>query len=538
MARRNYLAWLGGGDPDAVAQSGERTRFTSMGGVLLGTASVAAVSMFFALHHAVGADVGWSIPIALGWGLLILTIDRFMVITMSSTRGHPFQMLGMVLFRLLLAGLIATVVSMPLVLQIFASDIGAELPILAAQKSAQYKQNLQKSPLEGQITNLQGVIKNEQAVVEGTAPGPVQYYEGQLTNLNQAIGKARAAASAADLKYECEIGGYKAATEACPPGTTGIAGKGPHAIADYNAWQQDLATVKSLQGQLSQAESALPAAQRSDGRNVATAQHALSQNETKLAGLEQQYDSDISNDEIANKKDTGLLAQIRGLFSASDQNPGLAIAHWTVTALFFVIELLPVGVKTMLLLGPESMHERIVAMREEAAIKKVQREIDAEREQEEAAIEKIRREIEAEREDAESERQSARDRRAAEEQAGLQITQRHLDAERKIADGKAETLEIAAADIQQRDLANRIEVNESVAKESQNYAMGIVGEWSAAIRDKFRKAPQQPPGDPNGKASDGTRLSANEASQNGHQPQTEEWRIQGYTTPGSDSNII
>ncbi len=538
MARRYHLAWLGGGDPDAVAQSGDRAQFTAMGGVLIGTASVATLSMFFALHHAVGVDVGWSIPVALGWGLLILTIDRFMVVSMSTTRDHPFRMLGMVVFRLLLAALIATVVSMPLVLQIFHSDISAELPILAAKKSAQYKVNLKNGALEGQITSLQGVITGEQDVVNGTAPSQVTYYQGQIAQLNTAIGNAQNTANAADLKYECERGGYKGAAQQCPPGTTGLAGNGPHAVADYNAWQQDLATVARLQNQLSQAQGALKGAQQSEGQDIGNTQKLLTQNETKLAGLEQQYDGDISNDETKNNQDTGLLAQIQALFAASDQSVGLTIAHWTVTALFFVIELLPVGVKTMLLLGPESLHDRIVAMRDEEAVKKVQREIDAEREQHEAIIRREYRELEADLEDAESERQSVRDRREARAQARLQMTQRQLDAKRKISDGKAETMELAAADLRERDLANRIEVNDNVAKESHNYAMGIVGEWSAAIRDRFRKVIQQAPGEANGNTSDETRAGAHEAPRNGHQQHTEEWRIGDYATPDGGENII
>jgi hypothetical protein len=569
MARHYYFARLGGGDPAAMVQSGERGRYASMGGVLLGTASVATVSMFFALHHAVGVDVGWSIPLALGWGTLILTIDRFLVITMNGTRGHPFQLLGVVFLRLMLAALIATVVSMPLVLQIFASDINAELPIIAAHKSAQFKTNLQKGALEQQITSLQNTIKGEQGVIDGQTSNLATYYQNQLNQLNQQISQAQAKANTADLKYECERGGEKGSAQQCPRGTTGLTGDGPHALADYDAWQQDLQAVANLQNQLPQAKTALKNAQQSQGTNVASAQQALSGNQTKLAKLEQEYNNDITNDETANQKDTGLLAQIQALFTASDQSTGLAIAHWTVTALFFVIELLPVGVKAMLLIGPESLHDQIVRMREQAVIDKEQRDLDAVRTEQEAAYEKTRRTLEAAREDTEARLQAARNRQLAEYQALLLMKQRDLDRDAAIAAGKARTLEDASTDMQQRDLKNRIKVNKQVARESHNYAVGIVSEWAEAIRDRFREAKQPPGSGSNGIGSDGigsggagpmgpdlddADLGVNEHDANGqnlngqgsygHQgsygylPETKELRISGYTTPDGGDDLI
>ena len=139
MAKFYLLSRLGGGnrellaDGQPAATTGERAKFAAMGGVLLTTAGVASVSMFFALHHAVGADIGWSIALGLAWGVVILNLDRFLVVTMNGARDRGWLMAMTVLGRLLLAALVAMVVSMPLVLQIFASDISSELPLIAAQ---------------------------------------------------------------------------------------------------------------------------------------------------------------------------------------------------------------------------------------------------------------------------------------------------------------------------------------------------------------------------------------------------------------------
>ena len=326
---------------------------------------------------------------------------------------------------------------------------------------------------------------------------------------------------------------------------------------------------RTCRSQLPQAQAALKSAQQSQGTNVASAQQALSGNQAKLATLEQQYNNDITNDETANQKDSGLLAQIQALFAASDQSTGLTIAHWTVTALFFVIELMPVGVKAMLLIGPESLHDQIVRMRQQAVIDKEQRELDAERAEQEAAFAKTRRTLEAASEDSEAQLQAARNRQIAEYQALLLMKQRDLDRDATIAAAKAKTLEDASADMQQRDLKNRVKVNKQVARESHNYAAGIVTEWAEAIRDRFREAKRPPGSGPGGSGStgvgsngvgsngpdlDGADPDANGHDANGqnlnshgsygypgsygHQPETEELRIRGYTTPDGGDDII
>src|ERR1017187_9516145 len=120
MSKHYYIERLGGADAELLKDeslsglSSERTRFVAMAGILLTTASVATVSVFFALHHGVGVSLGWSVPFALVWGVIIINIDRFLVISMSGTRGHSMQMVGMMLPRIALAALLAAVVSTPL----------------------------------------------------------------------------------------------------------------------------------------------------------------------------------------------------------------------------------------------------------------------------------------------------------------------------------------------------------------------------------------------------------------------------------------
>jgi hypothetical protein len=335
-----------------------------MGGVLLTTAAVATISMFFALRHAVGADIGWSIVLGLVWGVVILNLDRFLVVTMNA-RGRWWQMTITVLLRLLLAVLVAMVVSMPLVLQIFAGDVNSELPFIAAAKSAQYSAQLQGGLLEKQISHYQALINSEQAVIGGKGSEKEQIDQANVNKLTTELNTTESSEASAYQKWQCETNGL---TQGCPSGTSGVAGNGPRARNDEAAYQADKMRAAQEQTELKAATGTLNNDQQEYLRTVNTAQQALATNQKSLAGLQAELTTDINNDRQQNNADHDLLAQIQALFKASGQSIALNMAHWLVTLLFFSIEVLPVGVKTMLLLGPKSAYEIINEEAERQAI--------------------------------------------------------------------------------------------------------------------------------------------------------------------------
>ena len=127
--RGNYLAVLGGADRDVIrAIPEERFRFVAMGGILLTTAAVSALSMYYALHNAIRLPVIAAIIICLFWGFLILNIDRFLVISIGVTRG-AFRLISLAISRLLLSAVTAFVMATPLVIQIFSASINEQIAI-------------------------------------------------------------------------------------------------------------------------------------------------------------------------------------------------------------------------------------------------------------------------------------------------------------------------------------------------------------------------------------------------------------------------
>jgi len=371
VARNFLLVRLGGGSPELLADgrpaaaTRERTKFAAMGGVLLTTAGVAAISMFFALHHAIGADIGWSVVLGLVWGVVILNLDRFLVVTMNDTRGRWWQMAIAVFLRLLLAALVAMVVSMPLVLQVFAGDVSSELPLIAAKKTAQFHQESLKGALAQQINHLEGQIRGEQAVISSKGSIKQQADQANVNMLTKELGIAENAKATAYNKWQCEIGGLK---RGCPPGTSGLAGNGFRAKADQGYYQADAARADRLRTELNAAANALSGDETEYLRSVSSAEQELASNRRTLQELQRESTADLNKDRRENNADHDLLVQIQALFEASGRSFVLNAAHWLVTLLFFAIELLPVGVKTMLLLGPRSAYEMIAEEADRQAV--------------------------------------------------------------------------------------------------------------------------------------------------------------------------
>src|SRR4051812_50213385 len=73
----NGMAVLAGARPDVLASApGARAKFVALGGVLLSTGGLAAVSAAFAVHMALGVWWPFALLVGLGWGAGIVNLDR------------------------------------------------------------------------------------------------------------------------------------------------------------------------------------------------------------------------------------------------------------------------------------------------------------------------------------------------------------------------------------------------------------------------------------------------------------------------------
>jgi hypothetical protein len=118
-------------EPTLALGPTEEPRYTSLGGVVLGTASIATFAMWIGLNEVFGTvSVGHLLP-ALIWGLYILNFDRWLVSSSSGVRwGRRIGLLG---GRLVLAAFFGVIVAEPLVLRVFETAV--EQHVLDARAS-------------------------------------------------------------------------------------------------------------------------------------------------------------------------------------------------------------------------------------------------------------------------------------------------------------------------------------------------------------------------------------------------------------------
>ena len=122
---RHIRVLTGVAEPVLDRMSTERPRYTALACVMICTALLGGISMFFALSEVVGSARAWIVPLALFWSVLVLCIDRWLV---SSMAGHRLRSrLPAALLRLLVAAVIGFIIAEPLVLQIFGTAVEAQV---------------------------------------------------------------------------------------------------------------------------------------------------------------------------------------------------------------------------------------------------------------------------------------------------------------------------------------------------------------------------------------------------------------------------
>ena len=369
----DFLTWLGGGgDKGLLAQMPEeRGRFGQMAVVLLTTAGIAAMSMVFALHDAVKASSLVAVILGLLWGVVILNLDRFLVMSMRRTQSRWHQ-IGIALPRVALATVLAVVISTPLVLRVFASDINLQLFIMQQSQSVQYAKQEANSSEGQQARQLLQKINTDQDILNGHLPQSVtspqlQNDQAKVTKLEAAAQSAHQEEAAAYQAWQCELTGQHCS------GASGLTGQGALARAKELLYQQAQANYDSVQRALQAAQNQeqtdqarfAPQQQARIQQLEAEAQQELPKLQAQYRELEAALQATAANGAKANSANTGILAQLQALSEASSRNSSLEAVRIAVLALFFLIEILPVTVRFLLNLGPPTVYETAVQLQEE-----------------------------------------------------------------------------------------------------------------------------------------------------------------------------
>ncbi|MBA9077685.1 DUF4407 domain-containing protein [Rufibacter quisquiliarum] len=152
---RNFFWWCAGADDHILAQcpKSEHVKFGSIGATVLFTGVLAALSGGYALY-TVFDSIPAAVAFGLLWGMVIFNLDRFIVSTIRKEGRFGKEFLQ-ILPRLVLALVLAIVISKPLELRIFQKEIDSVLEEKKAQLALEHQQLVNK-----QFTETDSVRKD------------------------------------------------------------------------------------------------------------------------------------------------------------------------------------------------------------------------------------------------------------------------------------------------------------------------------------------------------------------------------------------
>ncbi|HTE11541.1 MAG TPA: DUF4407 domain-containing protein, partial [Chitinophagaceae bacterium] len=98
-----FLWWCAGAHQKLLREyPSEHSKYAGLGGVILATFVLAALSSGYAIYSVFG-NMGWTIAFAFTWGLIIFNFDRFLVSTMRKYGVGFRKQIWMAVPRIVLA---------------------------------------------------------------------------------------------------------------------------------------------------------------------------------------------------------------------------------------------------------------------------------------------------------------------------------------------------------------------------------------------------------------------------------------------------
>jgi hypothetical protein len=340
----------------------ERTKQVAMGAVLCSTAAIAAVSAAYALHLALHLPVPFAILGGLAWGLVILNLDRWLVVSTPRLKTK-WGTLGMALPRVLLAVLIGAVISTPLTLAIFSAEISTEVKVMAAEEENDFNTQLAGDSRYQQLPALRQQIQGLQAdLADGVTDADVMN-DPAVVDLQRRLDDVTARYNAAAAEVLCEEDGT------CGTGVPGVAAAALEKVAERDRLKDERDTLqRQLDALKPQVREQLDT---EDAKKSADQQVQLDALQAQVARTQAQMDAEIAAHREAVGQGDGILARLTALGRIQHGNSSLATAHWLLFAFMTALECLPIIFKTMLALGPPSLYERLVALDEQKAEERV-----------------------------------------------------------------------------------------------------------------------------------------------------------------------
>jgi hypothetical protein len=333
----DFLVKLAGAREQVLAQCPtERIKFQGLGSAILITSCIATISMWFALENAMGINAIIALPVAILWGLVILGIDRWLVTSIPPTGRRR---LTIALPRVILALLLGTLISTPIVLRAFQSEINTQISVIKQQRASQFLSNQQDSKVSQQVTYWNNQVTSLDKVINSGGQQPLNpSADPDIQSLTKQENTQLGLEQQYYQQWKCQLYG----------GCGSPQGNGPLAQASYASYMQAKRSVTSIQNQIAARETVLSATDKnSEATRLQQAEGALPNAKAQLANAQTQESSLRSNFESNNLVTNGLLIRLQALNELSNGDFTLNATRFLLFLFFLVIECLPITVKLL-----------------------------------------------------------------------------------------------------------------------------------------------------------------------------------------------
>ncbi|OUD02057.1 DUF4407 domain-containing protein [Streptomyces swartbergensis] len=351
-ARR--LRALTGVDEELLARvKYERSKYTALGGVVLGTSVIAAFSMWNFATEALGKVSFVALVPTVIWMLFVLNLDRWLVTPQPNARRRA----GPLLTRLLIALMLGVVIAEPLVLRIFQTAIEERVADERTDAVDRLRTNLVRCnpvPSTTQPVTPKGCDRTYVLSFDAT-PGErgeeLDALRSDAAALEKRVDRdtTRLEAIDSEVRDECRrliriaaTGLYQRTSECL---------RLRDKAHDYRTTHRTSENEKRLVGMNSRISEIEAELTSSRGEFL----------KARADGIERRLD-----EERAKQKEIGVLERIRALDELASGNAVLFVGIWLVRLLFVLLDMLPVLVKY---LSGDTAYDRMLTSESNSAVK-------------------------------------------------------------------------------------------------------------------------------------------------------------------------
>jgi hypothetical protein len=335
----------------------ERARYTCLGAIVLGTATMAALSMLDAMDQIFGPVWPVLVLVALFWGAFICGVDRWLI---ASTHGTHSGRWRIFIPRIILALLFGMIIATPLVLTVFGSEVVSQAQDDQRNAVLMYESQLEQcNPLPNASQAAQAAAQSASCIhfhvqVNDSAIGTdkaIASEQAQRNGLNNIISSDNTQISNLNTIARDECNGVPG------KGLSGFVGVGPNCIRDRQKADNFASTsdVGELQSRVTDLDNEIAAQTATAGQQTQTYATNISNAITKLVA-----------EKSADEGRIGLLNRIDALGELASRQFVIAVATVMLAIFIIAVDCLPVLSKMM---SGTTRYDEILEFRLRAAAK-------------------------------------------------------------------------------------------------------------------------------------------------------------------------